>query len=46
MSEKQKNGDIIYHLDFSTVKLGTISKAWTRMKKCLKLIKLKIRHVF
>jgi len=32
MSERQKNGDIIYHLDFATVKIGTISKAWTRMK--------------
>ncbi len=33
MNERQKNGDIIYHLDFATVKIGTISKAWTRMKK-------------
>ena len=33
MSIKQKNGEITYHLDFSTIKAGTISSNYYRMGK-------------
>ena len=33
MAKKQQNGEIVYHLDFSTIKAGTIQKNYSRMKQ-------------
>jgi len=32
MAEKQKNAEIVSHIDFSTVKTGTVQKWYSRMK--------------
>ena len=33
MAVKQKNGEIVYHSDFSTAKPNTIEHAYSKMKK-------------
>lgn len=32
MAEKQKNGEVVFHLDFSIAKVGTVQKFFYRMK--------------
>jgi len=38
MDEKQKNGEIVFHLDFSTAKVGTVQKFFYRMKNELEQV--------
>ena len=33
LGEKQKNGELVHHTDFSTAKPDTIAHLWYRLKK-------------